>query len=35
MRPMDIYDNRRQWLTYWIQTLVNGDRSAFERLYGY
>jgi phage repressor protein C with HTH and peptisase S24 domain len=32
---MDIYDNRRQWLTYWIQTLVNGDRSAFERLYGY
>lgn len=32
---MDIYDNRRQWLAHWIQTLVNGDRAEFERQYGY
>ncbi|MCK4125465.1 MULTISPECIES: S24 family peptidase [Ralstonia solanacearum species complex] len=32
---MDIYENRRRWLTHWIRTLAKDDRAAFERSYGY
>lgn len=32
---MDIYENRRQWLAYWIEHDFGGDRTATERATGY
>lgn len=32
---MDIYENRRQWLAYWIEHDYRGDRTAAERATGY
>ncbi|WP_146126154.1 ubiquitin family protein [Burkholderia multivorans] len=32
---MDIYENRRQWLAYWIDKDFGGDRSKVEQATGY
>ncbi|WP_174976732.1 hypothetical protein [Burkholderia aenigmatica] len=32
---MDIYENRRQWLAYWIDKDYGGDRSKVEQATGY
>ncbi|WP_154394196.1 hypothetical protein [Burkholderia pseudomallei] len=32
---MDIYENRRRWLQYWIEHDFDGDRTAVERATGY
>lgn len=32
---MNIFENRRKWLAFWIATKANGSRSNFERMFGY
>lgn len=32
---MNIFENRRKWLGFWIATKAGGSRANFERLFGY
>jgi hypothetical protein len=32
---MNIFENRRKWLEFWIATKAGGSRSNFERKFGY